>query len=97
MSKQRKHRVIRTAVLTVMIAISLVSTYFSSFVGVHWLLGRGMIRGNAYGLMTETLFAPAAWYTQSELPGARTANAVTAWCFLQGRGTPVPWSMLAPP
>ena len=69
-STSRTRRIVRRAVMALVVAVLLISSYVSNWFLMFWLVGRGTITTGTSVDFQGTVFAPVVVYGQSDLPGS---------------------------
>jgi hypothetical protein len=83
-----RHRIVRRAVVALIVVVLLVSGYVGSYVAMWTLLSLGAIDVPAVDLLINTVYAPLEWYAANDMPGgvaiSRFAHRFAAECGMAG-------------
>lgn len=85
--RPRKHRIVRTALMTVAAVTLLLGWYVSAYCGMYWLSGRGIVSQGQLQTLNATAFAPLAGYGQGEFAGSHTLRVWLHWSMFHGGGS----------
>lgn len=79
-----KHRIVSTAIKTILACALFLTSYVSGWLGLAWLNGRGIVRSTTVGLAQTTIYAPINGYLISGYPGAEKLEILRRQCQSQG-------------
>jgi hypothetical protein len=91
MPSARRRRIVRRAVMVLVLAILLPVWYVGSWGLLHWCAGRSVVSWSAFDLLAGTVFRPLESYKYSDRPGSRTLIVMTHFCYTRGRGEDITW------
>jgi hypothetical protein len=89
MPAARPRRIVRRAVMALVVVVLLTSGYVSSYLGSWWLAGRATIDQNQLFKLRETVFYPLELYCLQEWPGGHRLRVTAMWCLVRGSGKSV--------
>jgi hypothetical protein len=92
MPTTRRRRVVRRAVMALLVIVLLPIGYVSSYCGMYWLRGMRVVNPNQSHALKATVFAPlAAYINDNDVPGSHTIRVLELWCMYHGNGKP--WTL----